>query len=102
MAQQNYGKWINDAGWGAFANMLTYKAENAGCQIVFVDPKHTSKTCHVCGNVQDMPLTERTYFCERCRTETDRDINAAMNILAKATAGYAGSNAWGDDKHAYQ
>ncbi len=97
MAEQAYGKQINDAGWNRFANMLTYKAENAGCQVVFVDAKDTTKTCHVCGNKKDMPLYERTYVCDNCGSVTDRDINAAVNILHKATTvGQTGSHAWGD------
>ncbi|MGI0141640.1 MAG: RNA-guided endonuclease InsQ/TnpB family protein [Candidatus Micrarchaeales archaeon] len=97
MAEKQYGKQINDAGWGSFANMLTYKAENAGCQVIFVDARNTTKTCHVCGNRQDMPLNIRTYSCDNCGSVTDRDINASINILHKATtAGHAGSNAWGD------
>ena len=100
MAQQRYGKWINDAGWNSFANMLAYKAESAGCRAAFVNPENTSKRCHVCGNIQDMPLNERTYNCEGCHTETDRDINASINILAKATVGQTGSNACGDGKNA--
>jgi putative transposase len=84
MTERAYGKQINDAGWNRFANMLTYKAGNAGCQIVFVDAKGTSKTCHVCGNRQDMPLYERTYVCDNCGSVTDRDINASINILHKA------------------
>lgn len=97
MAEQAYGKQINDAGWNRFANMLTYKAENAGCRVVFVDAKDTTKTCHVCGNKKDMPLYERTYVCDNCDSVTDRDINAAVNILHKATTvGQTGSHAWGD------
>lgn len=97
MAEQEYGKQINDAGWGRFANMLSYKAEEAGCRVVFVNPKNTTKRCHVCGNKKDMPLRERIYDCEKCGTVTDRDINAAQNILQRATTvGQTGSNAWGD------
>ncbi len=97
MARQNYGKQINDAGWNSFANTLTYKAGNAGCQVVFVDARGTTKTCHVCGNRQEMPLNERTYDCIACGSVTDRDINASINILHKATTeGQSGSNAWGD------
>ena len=77
MAERAYGKQINDAGWSRFANMLAYKAENAGCQVVFVDAKGTTKTCHVCGNRKDMPLYERMYVCDNCGSVTDRDINAA-------------------------
>ena len=45
MAEQNFGKWINDAGWNMFANMVAYKAESAGCKVVFVNPKDTTKEC---------------------------------------------------------
>ena len=85
MAEGNYGKQINDAGWSSFANMLAYKAENAGCQVIFVDPRNTTKTCHVCGNMQKMPLHKRIYDCDQCGSVTDRDVNAAINILHKAT-----------------
>jgi len=94
MAEQHYGKFINDAGWNMFANMLAYKAEGAGCKVVFVDPKNTSKMCSRCGNIRnDLTLWDRTYTCPRCGLSTDRDLNSAVNILIRATAGQAGSNA---------
>ena len=96
MAQENFGKQINDASWGKFANMLGYKAESAGCQIVFVNPKGTTKTCSCCGFSQDMPLSERIYYCPSCGMIKDRDLNAAINILNRATLGHSGSNASGD------
>jgi putative transposase len=94
MSQQNYGKQINDAGWNMFANMLAYKAEGAGCRVVFVDPKDTSKMCSRCGNIRDdLSLWDRIYTCPGCSLSMDRDINAAHNILTKATPGQGGSNA---------
>jgi putative transposase len=96
MAEQNYGKSINDAGWGMFANMLAYKAESAGCKIVFVDPKNTTKECSKCGVLTPKTLWERTHNCPACGLVLDRDVNAAINILNRATAGQAGSNACGD------
>jgi len=96
LAEQNFGKQINDAGWGELAGMLRYKAESAGCEVVFVNPKDTTKTCCICGNKKDMPLSERTYLCHMCGNHMDRDLNAAYNILKRATAGTAGSNACGD------
>jgi putative transposase len=97
MAEQNYGKQINDAGWNMFANMLAYKAEGAGCKVVFVDPKNTSKMCNRCRSIRnDLSLWDRTYNCPGCSLSMDRDVNAARNILIRATAGQAGSNASGD------
>lgn len=94
--ENRLGKSINDVGWSELANMLSYKAGNAGSRVVFVNPKNTTKTCHRCGSVQDMPLSERTYCCLSCGMVENRDLNAARNILARATLGQSGSNASGD------
>ena len=96
LAEQKYGKQINDACWGELANMLRYKAESAGCEVVFVNPKDTTRTCCICGNKMDMPLAVRTYDCRNCGNHMGRDLNAAYNILKRATAGSAGSNACED------
>jgi len=94
MAEQHYGKQINDAGWNMFANMLAYKAEGAGCRMVFVDPRNTSKTCSQCQSIkEDLTLWDRIYTCPACGLSMDRDLNAARNILIRATPGQGGSNA---------
>ena len=98
MSQRKFGKHINDAGWNMFANMLAYKAESAGCNIVFVDPKDTTKECSSCHEIVNKDLRERTHNCPNCGLSIDRDINAAQNILTRATAGIAGSNACGDEE----
>ena len=96
MSKQGHGKGIYDASWGMFTNILCYKAESAGSEIVFVDPKDTSKECSGCHSIVPKSLWERTHHCPACGIILDRDINAALNILARATAGMAGSNACGD------
>ncbi len=76
---------IHDASWNRFIQLLSYKAESAGLSVVKVDARNTSKECSNCGNIQDMPLSERTYNCQRCGMSKDRDINASINILHRAT-----------------
>ena len=84
MMQSSYNaKNIADASWGKFVQYLTYKAESAGCKIVKIDPKNTTKQCSNCGNIQKMPLWIRTYKCSSCGIEIDRDINSAINIRNK-------------------
>lgn len=85
MSQSKYFNARNmmDASWGKFAQLLDFKAENAGCQIVKVNPRNTSKTCSQCGSIQDMPLYKRTYECADCGFVIDRDYNSAINILTK-------------------
>ena len=72
-----------DASWGRFIELLTYKAESAGCKVVKVNPRNTSKTCSQCGYIQDMPLSRRIFKCESCSLAMDRDFNSAINILNK-------------------
>ena len=89
-------KSISESSWGNFTQLLQYKAESAGCVAVGVNPQYTSMTCNDCGNVQKISLSQRTFICEKCTYTKGRDINAAQNILDRATEGHSGSNASGD------
>src|SRR3989344_6790967 len=81
MMQSSYNaKNIADSSWGRFLQFLTYKAESAGCKIVKIDPRNTTKSCSGCGNIQKMKLYERVYHCKNCGLEIDRDYNSAINI----------------------
>ena len=77
-------KAISDVGWGEFVRQLEYKATWYGRQVVRIDRyAPTSKTCHCCGWVkQDLTLSDRVFVCEDCGLVTDRDYNAAQNILS--------------------
>ncbi len=71
---------ILDAGWGQFQAFCVAKAESAGRQVVFVDPRYTSQLCSGCGAIVKKELDERWHSCA-CGAELDRDHNAAINIL---------------------
>ena len=73
-------KSISDAGWGQLIEYTKFKAEYAGKVVELVNPRNTSKECSVCGHIQDMPLSQRTYNCPECGNVMDRDHNAAINI----------------------
>jgi putative transposase len=82
---------ILDAGWSYLVTCLTYKAENAGREIVLVDPAYTSKTCSGCGVIfEHLTLSDRWVECD-CGMSLDRDHNAAINILQKARNGALGA-----------
>ncbi len=87
---------IQNASWNRFIQMLSYKAESAGMTVTKVNARDTSKECSNCGNIQEMPLSSREYRCNNCGLHMDRDINAAINILNRATLGQRGSHAQGD------
>ena len=78
-------KSISDVSWSEFVRMLKYKAEWYGREIIQIDQFFpSSKTCHSCGNKNDMlTLKDREWICIGCGTHHDRDINAALNILSE-------------------
>lgn len=79
MAKMNHGVVISDQGFGIFRDMLSYKGH-----LEKVNPKNTSKTCHVCGYVNPKVKVGVNYWkCPICGSNHDRDINAALNILSK-------------------
>jgi putative transposase len=73
-------KSISDAGWGMFFNFLTYKAEEAGRQVIKVPPHNTSQVCSGCGEKVPKALSVRIHKCPFCSLVLDRDHNAALNI----------------------
>jgi len=90
------GKHIIDAGWNKFTNMLCYKAEEAGCKVVFVEAKNTTQECSNCHRIVEKQLSDRIHHCPFCGLNIDRDMNAAKNILIRATQGHCESNACRD------
>ncbi len=88
MMMQKYfnAKNIADSSWNRFIQILEYKAENAGVQVIKVNPKNTTKLCSNCGAMKSMHLWDRTYRCAECGYEANRDENSAINILGKGLA----------------
>lgn len=74
----------HDAGLAEFQQLLAYKAEEAGTQVVTVNPAYTSQACSGCGVVVKKDLSVRVHVCPDCGLTLDRDVNAARNILMLA------------------
>src|SRR6185312_2551571 len=77
---------FNDWGLYTFTQMLTYKCQLYGKELILENERNTSKSCSGCGNLQAMPLWKRTYCCTNCGLVMDRDENSAHNILARFLA----------------
>lgn len=74
-------KNISDVAWNQFMQFTIYKAECAGRQVIFVNPRNTSKMCSRCGQLVEKTLADRVHSCS-CGLVLDRDENAAINILS--------------------
>jgi putative transposase len=92
---------IQNASWNRFINMLSYKAESAGMKVIRVDARDTTQECSSCHYIKKgeerLTLEDRTYHCNVCGMAMDRDVNASINILHRATTlGQRGSHAQGE------
>jgi putative transposase len=76
-------KSIADVSWSMFFTRPLDKAEEAGREVVRVNPAYTSQTCSACGHRQPMPLSVRVYDCPQCGLVLHRDHNGSLNILAE-------------------
>ena len=85
-AKRTMNRSILRNGWSSFAGKLAYKAQWYGRTFVQVDRFYpSSRLCHACGHkYAGLRLSEREWVCESCGVLHDRDVNAALNILAEA------------------
>jgi putative transposase len=82
LASGRLAKSVHDAGWAAFINKLTTKAEEAGRLLVKVNPRGTSQTC-LCGAAVPKTLSHRWHECEQCGLSRARDHVSAQLILGR-------------------
>lgn len=68
-------------------SFIEYKAEERGCTVAGVDPRHTSQACSRCGHTARNNRRSRARFkCRSCGFELHADLNGARNIAAKYLA----------------
>jgi len=80
---KHLSKSISDASWNKFLQILSYKVEETGGQIIEINPKGTSQYC-IRGNKVKKSLAIRTHKCNKCGIKVDRDIMSAKLIKAIA------------------
>ena len=87
MKNHRLAQSIGDASWSSFIQMLIYKAERNGINILRIGQfEPSSKTC-TCGYInKELTLKDREWVCPSCGVHHDRDILAANNIKRMALA----------------
>ncbi|MCC3591599.1 RNA-guided endonuclease InsQ/TnpB family protein [Microcoleus sp. PH2017_28_MFU_U_A] len=84
IANQKLAIDLESLGIDEFRRILTYKVAFWGTKVELVDRwSPSSKTCSCCGNIQQMPLKEPVYSCDRCGGSLNCNLNAAI-ILENA------------------
>ncbi|MBW8484925.1 RNA-guided endonuclease InsQ/TnpB family protein [Actinomadura parmotrematis] len=87
LARTLMAKSVHDAGWACFTAMLEYKATRYGRTFARVDRfLPSTRMCSACGRTgEKLALSVRAWTCS-CGAVHDRDVNAAINILAAGQA----------------
>ena len=80
-AKSGLNRSIHDAGWAQLIAFITYKAAEAGRQVIAVDPRNTSQRCASCGHIATENRDKAKFRCLACGHTDHADINAAINIL---------------------
>jgi putative transposase len=82
MKNHKLAKSIQELSLNRFKNILKYKSEWYGRDLVDIDRWFaSSKLCSCCGNKKiDLELKHRLYNCSECNLSINRDLNAAINI----------------------
>lgn len=89
MQNHNLARAIANSAWAKLVELLKYKCDWYGKQLIVVDPKNTSRICSTCGNknahfselTTNEWLNVREWTCTTCQAHHDRDVNASINIL---------------------
>ena len=83
---------ISDVSWSKFIEILSYKCDWYGKNLVKVDRFFaSSKICSKCGWMNDnLKLSDRHWTCAICGASHDRDINAAVNIRNAGVGSFGG------------
>ena len=85
MGKGNLARSIHDVGWGQFFSLLSQKAEWAARTVVAVAPRYTSQACSQCGHTcKANRVSQSRFVCQSCGHTANADLNAALNILARA------------------
>lgn len=81
MKNHKLAKSVADVGMYMFKQMLEYKADREGKNILYIGQYEPStKLCNCGYKNNDLTLADREWTCPKCGRHYDRDIHAAENI----------------------
>ena len=66
---------------GLIHQRIKNKCEINRVNLVFINPKNTSRTCPICNTVDKKNRNKEQFRCVKCGYECNADINASKNIL---------------------
>lgn len=84
-AKSGLNRSILQQSWGKFFELLEYKLERNGGELIKVNPKFTSQECSECGHIsKENRLNQAEFICTSCSMKKNADYNASIVILNRA------------------
>lgn len=71
-----------------FKTKIKHLAKRYGSTVIECSEAYTSKTCGVCGNINNKLGSKDVYECSKCNSTIDRDMNGARNVLIRSLTTY--------------
>ena len=82
LEKRQLSKEISDVSWSKFFQMLQYKANWYGKEVIKVDRYYASSKSCGCGvKNENLKLSDRVWTCNSCGATNNRDELASQNIL---------------------
>jgi len=76
---------LSNWSFGQLRSFVTYKAMLRGVLLICVDPRYTSIGCSRCGVIDKRNRPDQaTFSCVGCGYRASADVNAALNLRARA------------------
>ena len=91
--KHHLSKYIANSCLSEIIRQLEYKCLWENKKLIKIDTYYpSSQTCSICGNRKKelKNLNIRSYECDKCGNEIDRDVNASINILMEGIRKYIG------------
>ena len=81
--RKNQRKRVHKWSFHQLQVFVSYKAQAAGVNVAFVDPRYTSQKCSQCQHISRSNRPKQAVFkCRVCQFACHADYNAALNICA--------------------
>jgi putative transposase len=91
LEKKQLSKEISDVSWSKFFQMLQYKADWYGKEVIKVNRYYaSSKTCGCGVKNENLKLSDRVWTCNSCGTTNNRDELASQNILKEGRRSLGG------------
>ena len=89
--KHHLAKYISNSSFGEILRQLEYKCLWNNKKLIKINTYYpSSQICSVCGNRKKelKNLSIRSFVCDKCKNELDRDVNASINILMEGIRKY--------------